>query len=166
MNLRRYVFSIFKVEQLNKQQLIFLSNPLIIAYVYHQFQNHLRTFISKVNKQFTQVTTVRENDNDEEIDMEEYLFDGEFVEQQDETTEIQTITKLKELDVEIADVRKIKAENVESETIEEVIYENNDDEIVDTNSNEEVEQIEEVVMDNEVYEEEHLLDEVYLEEQV
>lgn len=129
---------------------------------------HLRSFISKVNKQFTQVTLVRENDNnDEEVDMEEYLFDGEFGEHlQDESTELQTITKIKELDVEITEnVHKIKCENVESETIEEVIFENNEDEMADSNSNEEVEQMEEVV-DNEVYEEEeHLLDEVYLEEQ-
>lgn len=130
---------------------------------------HLRTFISKVNKQFTQVTTVKDNDNDDEIDMEEYLFDGEFGDQShDESNDHQTISKLKELDVELADnVGKIKAENVEHETIEEVIFENNEEEIADSNnSNEEVEQVEEVVMDTDVYEEEHLLDEVYLEEQV
>lgn len=132
---------------------------------------HLRSFISKVNKQFTQVTLVRDNDNDEEVDMEEYLFDGEFGEQlQDESVELQHITKIKELDVEIADnVHKIKSENVEHvehQHIEEVIFENNEDELADSNSNDEVEQMEEVVMDSEVYEEEHLLDEVYLEEQV
>lgn len=131
---------------------------------------HLRTFISKVNKQFTQVTTVKDNDNDDEIDMEEYLFDGEFGDQlQDESNDHQTTSKLKELDVELdADnVGKIKAENVEHETIEEVIFENNEEEFADSNnSNEEVEQVEEVVMDTDVYEEEHLLDEVYLEEQV
>lgn len=129
---------------------------------------HLRSFISKVNKQFTQVTLVRDNDNDEEVDMEEYLFDGEFGEQlQDESTEAQTITKIKELDVDTAEhVHKIKSENVESETIEEVIFENIEDELADSTINEEVEQMEEVVMDSEVYEEEHLLDEVYLEEQV
>lgn len=130
---------------------------------------HLRSFISKVNKQFTQVTTVRDNDNDDEVDMEEYLFDGEFGEQpQDESTVLQTSTTLKELDVEEAEiVHKIKAENVESETIEEVIFENNEDEAVENNSNEDVEQMEEVIMEAEVYEEEeHLLDDVYLEEQV
>lgn len=128
---------------------------------------HLRTFISKVNKQFTQVTTSKDNDNDDELDIEEYLFEGEFGDHsQDESNEQQTITKLKVLDVEIADnVGKIKAENVEHEAIEEVIFEQNEDEIADSNSNEEVEQMEEVVMDAEVYEEEHLLDEVYLEEQ-
>ncbi len=107
------------------------------------------------------MTTVRDNDNDEEIDMEEYLFDGEFGEQsQDELSDLQTTTKLKDLDVD-ENVQKIKAEHVE--TIEEVIFENNEDEIVD--SAEDVEQMEEVVMEAEVYEEE-MLDEVYLEEQV
>lgn len=133
---------------------------------------HLRSFISKVNKQFTQVTTVN-NDNDDEADMEEYLFDGEFGEQvQDESTVLQSSsgTLIKELDVEQSEiVHKIKAEidNVESETIEEVIFDNNEDEAAaDSNSNDDVEQMEEVIMETEVYEEEHLLDDVYLEEQV
>lgn len=132
---------------------------------------HLRSFISKVNKQFTQVTTVTDNDNDE-IDMEDYLFDGEFGEQQqDESTELQTSSNIiKELDVEVSEIgQKIKIENqnVEHETIEEVIFENIEDDAGESNSNDEVEQMEEVIMDNEVYEEEeHLLDDVYLEEQV
>lgn len=129
----------------------------------------LRSFITKVNKQFTQVATVRDNDNDEEADMDDYLFEGDYGEQsqEDESNDVQTTPKLKELAVvEITDnVRKIKAESVETETIEEIIFENNDDEIVD--SNEEVEQMEELILDNEVYEEEeHLLDEAYLDEQV
>ena len=74
---------------------------------------HLRSFISKVNKQFTQVTTVTDNENDE-IDMEDYLFDGEFGQQQEEeSTELQSSTNvIKELDVEVSESgQKIKIEN-------------------------------------------------------
>lgn len=164
------LFQLTKGDGLPEQLCINCVRRLKLSYDFRKQSEssaaHLRSFITKVNKQFTQVTT-GDNDNDEEIDMEEYLFDAEFGEQlQDESTD-QTRTKLKELDVEIStNAHKIKAEHVEHETIEEVIFENNDDEMADSNTNEEVEQMEEVVMDSEVYEEEHLLDEVYLEEQV
>lgn len=126
---------------------------------------HLRSFLSKVNKEFTQVTTVR--DNDEDVDMDDYFLEGEFVDQtQDESNEFQTSNNsIKDLEVtEVnANAQKIKAESVENETIEEVIFEQNEDELAE--SIEEGEQLEEVILDNEVYEEEHLLDDEYLEEQ-
>lgn len=129
---------------------------------------HLRSFISKVNKQFTQVTTVRENDD--EIEVEEYLFEADFEDQhQDDPVDVQTSSNsIKEFEIHITESlseSKIKSENVENETAEELVFVNNEDEH-DGDSNDDVEQMEEVIMGSEVYEEEHLLDDVYLEEQV
>lgn len=169
-----YIFQLIKGDGLPERLCNQCVRRLKLAFEFRKQSEssaaQLKSFITKVNKQFTQVATVRDNENEEEADLDDYLFEGEFDEQsQDESSDVQPTTKLKDLNVvEITSaVHKIKAESVEAETIEEIIFENNEDEIGE-NSNEDIEgeQIEEVIMDNEVYEEEHLLDEVYLEEQV
>lgn len=119
------------------------------------------------------MTTVRDHEaNDDDMDME-YLFEGEEYADNspDESNDAETVGKVKALDADVAEsVQKIKAEQVEQETtIEEVIFETAEDEILDGSNGsnvEDTEQMEEVVMDAEVeYEEEHLLDDEYLEEQ-